>query len=281
MKNKKTQKESMKKSFFQKKSLGQNFLNSPGALNKILSSAQIKKGESVLEVGPGKGVLTEKLLSMGAKVFAVEKDRRLIPILEEKFKKEISSHTLKIIEGDILKINLEEIGIEKNKYKITANIPYYITGKFIRKFLEEKNQPEKIVIMVQKEVAQRILAEDGKESLLSISIKAYGTPSYITTVKRGSFYPAPNVDSAIISIDQISRENFIDFNEETLFLVLKKGFSKKRGQLLSNLSSLLPKNTLLEVFEKADIPPLSRAENLSIENWKSIAQYIAKNTKSM
>ena len=226
-----------------------------------------EKGGTVLEIGPGAGVLTDALLMAGADVVAVEKDDRLIPVLEEKYKKEISSGQLKLIHGDIL-----EESFEIKNYRIVANIPYYITGQVIRKFLEAKNQPESMTLLVQKEVAERIVAKNGKESLLSLSIKAYGQPKYVAIVGRSSFSPAPKVDSAIIHISDISRKNFNTANapkklEQKFFALIHAGFAHKRKQLLPNLSALYLKEKLISAFERCKIEPKSRAEDIPVEKW--------------
>ncbi len=195
---------------FLKKTLGQHFLRSTSALLKIVEAACLSRGDTVLEVGPGEGVLTEPLLQQAGKVIAVEKDDRLIPILKDKFQNEIAAGKLELIHADILEFSIFNFQFSKKPYKIVANIPYYITGALIRKFLESETQPSAMVLLLQKEVAKRIVAQDGRESILSISVKAYGVPKYIDTVKAGAFSPPPKVDSAIIAIEGISRKFFMD-----------------------------------------------------------------------
>ncbi|MEK7062994.1 MAG: rRNA adenine dimethyltransferase family protein, partial [Patescibacteria group bacterium] len=170
-----------------KKFLGQHFLRNKKILLKIADFAQIEKGDTVLEVGPGEGGLTEFLLEKSKKVIAVEKDAKLVEFLKQKFKKEIISNKLQIIEGDILEFPL--MGIFKGNYILVGNIPYYITGAIFKKFLESDTPPQSITFVVQKEVADRIIARDGKESVLSISIKAFSTPEFGGVIKAGSFYP--------------------------------------------------------------------------------------------
>lgn len=257
------------KGFFAKKSLGQNFLNNPGALTKIVEAGELKPGEIVLEIGPGKGALTEKLLETGAKVIAVEKDDRLVPFLEEKYGK--NPH-FKLIHGDILELSLEKILSEGEKsFKIIANLPYYITGAFFEKVFSADMLPERIVVLLQKEVSERIVARDGKESILSQSIKAYGTPKYITTVSRGSFSPAPNVDSAVIQITQISKQRFLELevSENAFFTVLKRGFAHKRKLLKGNLE------VSEEVLVSCAIAPSARAEELTTRQWFCIAKQLS------
>src|SRR3989344_1242310 len=185
-----------------KKSLGQHFLKSERALSTIIESAQIKIGDTILEIGPGTGTLTEKLLATSCQLTAVEKDDDLYELLKEKFQKEILSGQLNLIHDDILNFQTSNL----QTYKLVANIPYNITGTILKKFLEADQQPEMIVLLVQKEVARRIVAADSKESILSISIKVYGQPRFVETVKAGSFVPMPQVDSGIIVIESISKD---------------------------------------------------------------------------
>ncbi len=248
---------------YPKKSLGQNFLKSKKVIADIVLTGKILHGETVLEAGPGEGVLTEALLKAGAEVIAVEKDHRLIPLLQAKFPTEISSGQLTLIEADILYFDLCST-LHVPRYKVIANIPYYITGAFIRKFLESENQPSDMVVLVQKEVAERAVARDGKESLLSTSIKAYGTPRYVQTVKAGSFSPAPSVDSAILAVENISKKFFAGFSEEKFFTLLKAGFAHKRKLLSGNME------ISGETLEKLGIGAKARAENLRLSDWKKL-----------
>ncbi|MFT5359882.1 MAG: 16S rRNA (adenine1518-N6/adenine1519-N6)-dimethyltransferase [Candidatus Paceibacteria bacterium] len=253
-----------------KKSLGQNFLKSGQALKAIVDAGHIKSDDLVLEVGPGKGALTSKLLEVSGEVLAVETDEDLIPILEEKFS---NIKNFKLLHQDILDFDESTLG----KYKLIANIPYYITGEILRKFLGSSNQPETIVLLLQKEVVDRIMARDGKESILSISIKAYGTPKYIKKVPAKAFSPAPKIDSAILSISKISKDTFVEVSEEQFFKVVKTGFAHKRKQLINNLETLSSKEDLLKVLKKLKIEPLVRAEKLSVDQWVSLAKHLDNN----
>lgn len=260
--------------FVAKKSLGQNFLHAPNVISAMVHASGVTADSTVLEVGPGKGALTSKLLETGAKVIAIEKDDRAIPFLQEKFSSEIKSNQLEIIHGDVLEFNENNFDVLKGKngegYVLIANIPYYITGEFMRKFLESNNPPKKMVVMVQKEVAKRIV--DEKESILSISVKVYGTAKYVTTVSRKLFRPIPNVDSAVILIENISKKFFTDskIDEKVFFDVLKAGFAHKRKVVIRNLEDKIPKNTLENTWEKNNWPKDIRAENLNVEMWKKI-----------
>lgn len=252
-----------------KKSLGQHFLHSAHYLQMIIDAANITPGEYVIEVGPGDGALTAALLEKGVRVVAIEKDHRLIPILEEKFAKEISEEKLFLIEGDVLKFDISNSPLKKRKYKLVANIPYYITGALIRKFLMDEMQPTSMVLLVQKEVAQRI-ARDTKESLLSLSVKVYGEPKYIKTVPAGAFSPAPKVDSAILQISHISRNNFLDKKtEEKFFSLIHAGFAQKRKLLKRNLESVLGKESSARI-EQAGIPQNARAEDVRLKQWLTL-----------
>ena len=250
--------------FYKKKSLGQNFLKNVGILKKIVDAGEVKNGEMVLEIAPGEGNLTKELLLRGAKVIAVEKDNRLIPILEQKFSANISSGQLTLIHSDILNFSPVFYKLQATSYKLIANIPYYITGEIIRKALSEWPQPSKIVIMIQKEVAERIVARDGKESLLSISVKVYGEPRIYAVVKAGSFSPAPKVDSAILIVENLSKDR--PWTEKKWFEIIKAGFAHKRKLLSSNLKPIFG-NVVENRLATCGIPLNARAENLTVENW--------------
>lgn len=258
-----------KEKFTKKRSLGQNFLVNRGILKIIIEAAKIKPNEVILEIGPGKGMLTRALLNAGAKVIAVEKDNRLIPVLKKTFENELKSSQLTIIHGDILTLDFKEVLIPKN-YKVVANIPYYITGSLIRLLLSSENQPKTIILMLQKEVAKRIVASDNKESLLSLSVKAYGVPRYIKTVSRGSFSPAPSVDSAILSIENISKDFFNDFSEKSFFETIRAGFSSKRKKLVNNLEKIYTKNDVAVAFKQSPLSDNARAENLTFDEWHTL-----------
>jgi 16S rRNA (adenine1518-N6/adenine1519-N6)-dimethyltransferase len=250
-----------------KKSLGQNFLKSSAALGAIVDAGDLNKEDLVLEVGPGKGALTGKLLEKAGKVLAIEADEDMLPILQEKFEGE----NLEVKKGDILDFDEKNLG----SYKLIANIPYYITGEIIQKFLSSTNQPEKMVILIQKEVAQRIVANDGKESILSISVKVYGKPKYIQKVPARAFTPAPKVDSAVLSISHISKDNFKEVSETQFFTVVKTGFAHKRKKLVNNLEKITPKEEVLGLFEKLGLKKDVRAENLSVEQWISLSKELS------
>ncbi|MFA6536403.1 MAG: 16S rRNA (adenine(1518)-N(6)/adenine(1519)-N(6))-dimethyltransferase RsmA [Candidatus Paceibacterota bacterium] len=260
---------------YARKSLGQHFLNSPAAIKAIIDAGQIKKDEIILEIGPGRGVLTGALLQKTSRVIAVEKDSRLMPVLQQKFTKEITSGELTLVSADILNFSLTDDSPLTTHYKLIANIPYYLTGAIFRKFLETENQPEKMVLLVQKEVADRILARDNKESLLSLSVKAFGKPKYIKTVKAGSFNPPPKVDSAILAIDEISRDFFKDCSEKIFFKLIHLGFAHKRKQLVANLAGSYKREKITKILGQLELSPTIRAEDLKIKDWQQLAKLIA------
>ena len=260
-----------------KKSLGQNFLTSIPARNAIVTAGNLKSGEKVLEIGPGKGVLTSGLLNAGAFVLALEKDRELIPLLQEKFSEEIKNKTLTLIEGDILKFEPSDYKLRNNSYKIIANIPYYITGAILSKFLTSQNHPSDMVVLVQKEVAERVVARNGKHSLLSLSVQVYGVPKIVYRVSKGSFNPIPKVDSAVLSISSISHNNFKNTShEEMFFKVIHAGFAHKRKFLLRNLESISSKESIEKGFEKYQIPKNTRSEDLSLSTWLLLASFLGE-----
>ncbi len=252
-----------------KKSLGQHFLKSEKTLSQIVAAGKIAPDETILEIGPGQGVLTEKLLERAEKVIAVEKDRLLIPLLRERFALEIKTGKLTLIEGDILKLSVESLQLTANSYKLIANIPYYITGAIIEQFLSAEYQPSSMVLLVQKEVAERMVAKGGKESILSIATKAYGAVHIVAKVPAGAFAPAPQVDSAIIAIENISRDFFAGIDERLFFTTLKKAFGQKRKTLGATL------RPHLAALAASGIDPKARPETLSLADWKRLALSLA------
>ncbi len=250
-----------------KKSLGQNFLKSTSALRAIVEAGEIKSGETVLEIGPGKGALTEQLLASSTQVIAVEKDRQLVELLKNKFAKEIEAGKLVLINDDILEFLPSAYSLKPSAYKVIANIPYNITGAIIKKFLTGNEQPERMVLMVQNEVAKRIVASDKKESLLSVSVKAYGNPEIILKVPARYFSPAPQVDSAVIVIKNISREFFTEnkISEARFWEVAHAGFAHKRKKLSGNLKGIVSEDSQRSIGDK-------RAEDLSLSDWVKICR---------
>lgn len=263
-----------------KKSLGQNFLKNEAIIDKICLAAALTPTDTILEIGPGQGALTKKLVPQSGKTIAIEKDDQLFALLNTLFAREHATGAFELIHGDVMEFNPETV-IHAPSYKLVANIPYNITGAIIEKFLSCSFQPEMMVLMVQKEVADRIVAKDkktgnsGKESILSIAVKAYGNPEYITTVKAGNFNPVPKVDSAVIRISSISRKNFLSkHHEEVFFQVMKAGFAHKRKTLAGNLKNILEPELVIEALSSCAIAEKSRAEDLGISDWLSLSKIV-------
>lgn len=261
--------------FLTKKSLGQHFLNS-GVVPKWLSDAgAVGEGDLVVEIGPGTGALTRELLSRGATVLALEADRRAIEVLEETFKEEVGSGRLRIVHADARKLDLEGLGLQDHSFKVVANIPYYLTGQLFRSFLAGPVQPSVLVFLVQKEVAKRAtesVEKGGKESLLSLSLQAFGRPVYIREVGKGHFTPMPKVDSAIIAVKEVGRERFKAVTPEDFFDILHLGFGSKRKQLIGNLSAAYNREVLLEIFQELGLRADIRAEDVPLDQWFSLAE---------
>ena len=256
-----------------RKSLGQNFLMHARIAERIAIVAEIKSDDVVLEIGPGTGMLTRELLKKAKKVIAVEADKELFEKLQTNFANEIATGHLELIRGDIrnwdFEMHLNSRYSVKDGYVVVANIPYYLTGEIFRMFLEASNQPSSMTLLVQKEVADRIVARDKKESILSLSVKAYGTPKREFLVPRGAFIPAPNVDSAVLTIRNISRNNFATKKEEEQFFkLLHAGFAHKRKFVRSNLKGFLSEKAL----RVAGVHESARAEDLTLSTWLKLAR---------
>lgn len=261
--------------FAHKKSLGQNFLTSNVVPNWMCEAAEVQSGEIILEIGPGTGMLTETLLKKGAKVIAVEADDRAISKLEETFAKEIGNQQLTIHHGDIRELTPEKLHLEDKKFKVVANIPYYLSGFLLRTLLENPIQPSNLTFLIQKELAERI-ARDKKESLLSLSVKVFGDPVYKKTVSRGHFHPQPKVDSAILSIYNINSKNFNNLSQNLFFSTLHLGLGNKRKQLLSNLSKKYERKKLETIFTNLNLPLSVRGEDLNLITWLKICGAMAQ-----
>jgi len=287
-----------------KKSLGQNFLKDANVVQKIIEAANLKKDDVVLEVGPGTGALTKELVKHAGKVVAVELDDRLIGTLQDKFK---GQENIEIVHNDILKINLSELlknhisvipaeaGIQKSwsnqnerldsrlrgndkvYYKLIANIPYYITSLIIRHFLENEVAPKEMIVMVQKEVAERIVAMSGKMSILAVSVQYYAKAEYLFDVPRNFFDPAPEVDSAVIKISRNKKQETRNKEEvKKFFQIVKAGFSARRKTLANNLANSFHKDKkeIENILEKQGFSKTVRAQELSVEEWMGLAKEI-------
>jgi 16S rRNA (adenine1518-N6/adenine1519-N6)-dimethyltransferase len=251
------------------KGLGQNFLASRGIAQKIIESADIKAEDTILEIGPGIGNLTQELAKSAKNVVAVEKDQKMAEILKETL---ADFKNVEIVNTDFL-----DYAPGAGSYNVVANLPYYITSPAIRKFLEGDNQPGLMVLMVQKEVARRICAKPPRMNLLAVSVQFYAKPKIAFYVKKENFWPKPKVDSAVIKIilggyPESANSGFT----ANFFRVAKAGFSQPRKQLLNNLSSGLDikKEEVAKILEKAGISPKQRAETLSIGDWIKLSDVI-------
>jgi len=256
---------------FAKKSLGQNFLMHARIAERIALVAKVAPDTTVFEIGPGTGMLTRELLKIAEKVIALEADYELFEKLQTDFAHEIEEGRLELVHGDIRTFNITTL---PKGYALVANIPYYLTGEIFRMFLASTNQPSAMTLLVQKEVADRIAkskkpysakATKGKESILSLSVKAYGTPKREFLVPRGAFVPAPNVDSAVLTIRDISRKNFASHTEEEhFFALIHAGFAHKR--------KFARKNLIEAGLPVGNIPEKARAEDLSLFDWISLSK---------
>lgn len=255
------------------KSLGQNFLVDESALRKIIEIAEISRDEAVLEVGPGLGGLTCQLAAQARRVVAVELDDRLIPILEQEL---ASFSNVQLIQGDILAQNPAELFDERG-YLVVANIPYYITSILIRHLLESSLKPSRLILTVQREVAERICAQPGELSLLALSVQVYGQPQIRARIPAGAFYPAPTVESAVVRVDIYATPRIPALQMDAFFRLTKAGFSQKRKTLSNALAASLawPKQEVVAMLLAAQIDPRRRAETLSLEEWNSLTQVYA------
>ena len=243
---------------------GQNFLIDDNVLNKIVVKSGITKKDNVLEVGPGFGALTEKLLDNSKKVLAVEYDRKLHEFLENKYG---TVSNLKILHKDILKVDESEITkVLGKKYKIVANLPYSITSNFIRKFLEAKNKPSEMVLMIQREVGERMRAKAPDMNVLALSVQLYSQPKILFGVAETCFFPVPTVKSSVIRLT-ITKPTLSKKDQQLFFQLVKLGFSSKRKKLISNLGKGFDKKKLREIFVELSLDENVRAQELSLEVW--------------
>lgn len=258
-----------------KKSLGQNFLIDENIIKKILDSAQITKEDIVIEVGPGIGTLTQALATQAHKVVAVEIDKHLLPILQDTLS---DFNNVEVIHADILKLDIEnliqEIGNQKS-IKVIANLPYYVTTPIIMHFLEKRIPIESMVVMVQKEVADRMQSAPGTKdySTLSVAVQYYCEPQMVTRVSRTVFIPQPNVDSAVIKLVILKEPRIVVKDESLFFRIIKAAFSKRRKTLLNALAGSnlgIDKEILKMILERSDIQGERRGETLKIEEFAKL-----------
>jgi 16S rRNA (adenine1518-N6/adenine1519-N6)-dimethyltransferase len=270
-----------------KKSLGQHFLIDETVLERIISAAELSPGDIVVEVGPGLGILTEGLAKQGVKVIAVELDSKLVALLKKRM---ASFPNVKIIHADILKITPRQI-LENELavsalfqgYKVIANLPYYITSPLLRHFFEDVLQPREMIVMVQKEVGEAMVASPGDMSLLSVKTQFYSKPSIISYVTSTSFYPPPKVDSVILRLDVYSQPPIDVPNAASFFDVVMHGFSAPRKQLRNSLAHSLdmPPGQVTLLLEKAGIEGKRRPETLNLEEWRELWKVFAPFSKRL
>ena len=263
-----------------RKRLGQNFITDRQILNRIVAAADLTSGDTVLEVGAGLGTLTQALAERAGRVVAVELDDGLVSILREQV-----AHlpNVEIIHGDVLRIPRH--GFPNLGYKLVANLPYYITSAVLRHFLEQEPKPQIMVVTVQREVAERIVAKPGKMSLLAVSVQLYGTPRIACRIPAGAFYPRPKVDSAVVRIDvaeepvvALGRGDGESGDARAFFRVVRAGFSQKRKTLRNSLSGglRLPPAEVEDALNAVDIDPRRRAQTLSLDEWGNLTGALPK-----
>jgi 16S rRNA (adenine1518-N6/adenine1519-N6)-dimethyltransferase len=271
---------------YAKKGLGQNFLVNSAILNKITSAANLTPQDLVIEVGPGLGVLTRRLIEKCGHVIAVELDERMVAVLNGSLG---DQSKLTLIQGDILLTDPATL-VEQSaarfgpeiarpyQYKLVANLPYYITQPIIRHFCESSLKPTHMVVMVQKEVAKNIVAAPGDMGILAISVQFYGRPRIAGIVPAGNFYPVPKVDSAILEIEIYPQPAVPVTSTENFFKTVRAGFSSARKQLINSLSHGLsiPKPDVLALMQTAGVEPSKRAETLTLAEWASLEKLFSE-----
>ena len=260
------------------KSLGQNFLIDTNVIDRILEGARVKEGDDVIEVGPGIGTLTKEMGRSAEKVVAIEIDKTLIPILEETLE---DFPNIEVINQDILKVNVQELVKEKlngGPVKLVANLPYYITTPIVMKFLEEDIPVTDIVVMVQKEVADRMNAKPNTKDYgaLSVAVQYYCDTEIVAKAPRHMFMPQPNVDSTVIGLHVREEQIYHVDNEDIFFKTVKASFGQRRKTLLNSLGGLgfLSKDQIKEALKEANIDEKRRGETLSIEEFASLSNAV-------
>ncbi len=265
-----------------RKELGQHFLIDEGVLRLVISAAELTPTDVIMEVGPGLGIMTKELARQAGWVIAIELDNKLATVLKQDL---VSFDNVTIINADILQIEPAVVLQEQKagfpptintplNYKVVANLPYYITSAVLRHFLEASIKPQIMVVMVQKEIAEAIVAEPGQMSVLSVSVQLYGEPRIISYVPARCFYPAPKVDSAILRVELYPQPAVAVTDESSFFKLVRAGFSASRKQIVNSLTQGLglPKAEVLPLLEKVDIVPQRRAETLTLDEWARLWQ---------
>ena len=256
-----------------KKSLGQHFLVDTSVLQTIVEAAELSSADTVIEVGPGLGILTAELIKRAGNVISVELDTKLASLLKRRL---ASSANLSVINTDILKIRPSELLEGTSHYKVVANLPYYITSPVLRHFVEASPKPSLMIVMVQKEVGEAIVAEPGKMSLLAVSLQVYSKPRIISHVPAQCFYPQPKVDSVIVRFDLLSEPAVKVADVDGFFDLVRAGFSAPRKQLHNSLAHSLEMKPaeVISLLERAGIDSKRRAETLSLEEWARLYEVL-------
>ena len=250
-----------------KKSLGQNFLYDDNILARIVEIAGVSPEDNVLEIGPGVGHLTRHLAGAARRVVAVELDDRLMPVLHEQL---ADAEHVTLVHGDILEQDPAE-WFGARAYKVVANVPYYITGAILQHLLEGQSKPQRMVMTLQREVAERIVARPGQMTLLSVSVQFFGVPHIEGEIKAGAFWPRPDVDSAIVRIELHQTPPLEPEEQSAFFRIVRTGFSQKRKQLQKNLRALgYERRQIVALLRQAGIDPRRRAQTLSVADWLAV-----------
>ncbi len=262
-----------------RKSLGQHFLLDHAALDKIVAAAELTSDDTVVEIGPGPGPLTRKLADAAGRVIAVELDGRMVDLLRAEV---TPGRAVEVVQGDILQTDLRDLVTSRGatRYKVVANLPYYITSAVLRHILEASLPPTRVVVLVQREVAERIVARPPDMSLLAVSVQLFGAPRIVARVPAGAFYPPPKVDSAIVRLDVYPQPAEGVTDVAGFFAVTRAGFGQKRKQLRNSLSQGLrrPAADIDAALRAAGIDPTRRAETLTLADWSRLQQTLASGT---
>jgi 16S rRNA (adenine1518-N6/adenine1519-N6)-dimethyltransferase len=260
-----------------KKSLGQNFLIDHDVARRIVAAADVAPSETVLEIGPGPGVLTGMLVAQAARVAAVELDSRLVRLLLQEHREAVDAGRLSVVQGDVLESNPAELVAPAAAYVVVANLPYYITSPVLRHLLEASRPPERAVVMVQREVAERIVAPAGDLSVLGVSVQFYAEPELLFVVPPDAFRPAPKVESAVLRLRVRPQPAVADVAPALYFRMVRAGFGQKRKQLANSLSAglALPKAEAVGLLEAAAIEPSRRAETVTLAEWGELTRRYA------
>jgi 16S rRNA (adenine1518-N6/adenine1519-N6)-dimethyltransferase len=263
------------------KGLGQNFLVDQTALEKIVAAAELTPDDLVLEIGAGLGTLTERLARKAGRVVAVELDERLMPVLQDVLS---GFDNVTLVQGDILVLDPTVlVNAASDRYKVVANLPYYITAAVLRHLLEASLKPRRMVVTVQREVAERIVARPGQMSLLAVSVQFYGRPQMLFRIKPGSFHPSPGVESAVVRIDLYDKpsvpvgEAAASVDADAFFRVVRAGFAQRRKQLRNTLAAglRLPPEEVAARLREVGVDPRRRAQALSLEEWEKVTRAMA------